>query len=359
MGTGVNGPVYAIEKFDNKIFIAGEFTMAGSTAVHNIAYWDGSSWQPFGCTYGRVNDLLVYKGELYAAGDFDVCAALAEVNFARWNGTHWQQMPGLEGHINTMAILNEQIVLGGKFEQGGVSKNIIAWNPNNWFTTFSNNIANEVKDLEVFDGQLYAATKYSNTADSALLKKLAGQNWITEPSLYFADIDDKVSYNTLCAHADTLVVGGNFNSGGMIVVGSGISNCFNLNGGEWFLVDDEINTMAVFKGKLFAGGKFKKDTDNPNVPLNGIGFKEHKFTNSIQEVPVNGHLELYPNPAKNSLNVNNAGDDINYNIYDMQGRKALTGTTQKEIDVQTLQPGNYLIRVEGQKAGKTGKFVKE
>ena len=359
MSTGVNGPVYAIEKFDNKIFIAGEFTLAGSTAVHNIAYWDGSAWQPFGCTYGRINDLLVYKGELYAAGDFDVCAALAEVNFARWNGSNWQQMPGLTGHVNTMAIWNEKIVLGGSFEHTSAAKNVITWDPNNWFTPFNNNIVNEVKDLEIFKGDLYAATKFSGSADSALLKKLTGQSWTTEPSLSFADIDNTITYNTLCAQADTLVVGGNFNSGGMILVGSGISNCFNLNGGDWFLVDDEINKLVVFQGKLFAGGKFTKDTDNPTIPLNGIGFKEYKFTNNIPEIPRNGGVNLYPNPVKNSLNVNNTGEELNYNIYDLQGRKALSGTTQKEIDVQTLQPGHYLIRVEDKKAGKTGQFVKE
>jgi hypothetical protein len=343
MNKGVNGEVYAIEKFDGKIFIAGHFsmTMAGSTALANVAYWDGSAWQPAGCTYGTVKDLIVYGGQLYAVGDFDVCAAMSEVNFARWTGTMWQQIPFLEGHVNTVEIWNDKLLLGGSFQYYLLSANAILWDPVNNFQAFGNIIQNEVMDFQVYKGTMYAATKFSGGTDSTLLKKLSGSSWVDEP--LGMNITSTTSYNTLCVDVDTFLMGGKFTHPMMM---TGVSNCIGLFGtGDWFLVDDAINKMTVFKGRLYAGGKFKKDMEYQGAPLNGIGYKQRKYPQNINDVKNGSGMIVYPNPAGNSMTIKGLDKPTAFAIYNLAGQKLLDGTTEGQVNISTLPAGNYLIRM--------------
>lgn len=62
-------------------------------------------------------------------------------------------------------------------------------------------------------------------------------------------------------------------------------------------------------------------------------------------------LDIYPNPAKNEINVLQEGVK---EIYSFLGEK-LIETTQKNIDISSLPTGVYLIKSEG----KMHKFVKE
>lgn len=343
MNNGVNGEVHAIQKFDGKIFIAGHFSMtvAGSTALNNVAYWDGSAWQPAGCTYGTIKDLVVYRDELYAVGDFDVCAASSEVNFARWTGTMWQHIPFLEGHVNTVEVWNDKLLLGGSFQYYLLSANAILWDPVNNFQAFTNIIQNEVMDFQAYKGTMYAACKFSGGTDSVLLKKLSGTMWVDEP--LGMNIEPGTSFNTLCADVDTFMLGGKFTHPMMMTP---VSNCFGLLGtGDWFVVDDAINKMVTFKGRLYAGGKFKKDIDNQTYDLNSIGYKQRKYPQNVNEVRNGNSMIIYPNPAGNTIQLKGLDKPTAFAIYNIQGQKLMNGDTEGKIDISSLPSGNYLIRM--------------
>lgn len=61
LGDGINGNVRAMAVFDDgsgagaALFVGGEFSMAGTTAVNNIAKWNGATWSAVG---GGVNDAV-------------------------------------------------------------------------------------------------------------------------------------------------------------------------------------------------------------------------------------------------------------------------------------------------------------
>jgi hypothetical protein len=49
MDTGINGPVMSlIVDSTGGLVVGGSFTTVGSTSVHNIARWDGTSWSTLG-----------------------------------------------------------------------------------------------------------------------------------------------------------------------------------------------------------------------------------------------------------------------------------------------------------------------
>jgi hypothetical protein len=66
---------------------------------------------------------------------------------------------------------------------------------------------------------------------------------------------------------------------------------------------------------------------------------------------------LYPNPAKTRLNVQGMLNDEVYNVYTLQGQLIKQGKTlHKQLEVENLKPGLYLIQI-GEKS--ILKFIKE
>jgi hypothetical protein len=379
MGTGVNGTVQAIVKFDNKIFVAGTFTEAGGVAANNIAYWDGSAWHSAGCTYGTINSLAVYNGALYAAGSFDVCAALSNINFARWNGTSWQQLPGLNGPVNTMFVSGGDLVLGGAFSYNNQAANVIKWNSTSSFTAYANKISNEVKDLEVFGDTLYAVCKRTHATDTlSLIVKLKGNAWeAIDPNPvpnFIPGAAAILSLNTLCVAGNSLMLGGSFRF--IPVVGYFGNNCMDISptrmagAGSWFDVDSVLNKMVVFKGAVIAGGGFKYGNGasmaSPRVTLNGIA-RQVTAPTGVPILPSPKSISLYPNPAHKAGIINIAGDfnASRFAVTDLTGRNLLSGRMDAQSVHQvslpsTMATGIYLIELANDKGEKmTKKFVVE
>ncbi len=358
MGDGVNGPVRAIVKHDNKVWVAGAFTEAGGMTANNVAYWDGSNWHAAGCTFGQINDLVVYNNELYAVGDFDVCAALSEVNFAKWDGTTWQQIPGLDGHVNTAEVVGNDLVLGGDFSYMSMgNQNVIKWNPTSNFQTYAVGINNEVMDLQVFKDTLFAACKQLAVADSILLQKLDNGAWTGVdlfPTNKFWAQGPTVSLNTLVVQNDTLSVGGEFSFATQLTPGVILHNASDIYpyvGGSAIAVDSGVNKMAIFKGRQFTGGKFKYNYSwgTSTNALNGIAVKK-LGTNSIGGSPERLTLKLYPNPAAQSSSIQIEGTHTNavFSLRDITGRLVHTtelGNQTDKIDLPALAPGSYMAEL--------------
>ena len=88
--------VRSLVEYDNNLIVGGVFGCIGSTAVSNVARWDGTSWTGFGGGQGlnfRVSEMLcrnkkvLVEGEIYAAGE------TAVDHYAYWTGDTWQYVP--------------------------------------------------------------------------------------------------------------------------------------------------------------------------------------------------------------------------------------------------------------------------
>ncbi len=96
-------------------------------------------------------------------------------------------------------------------------------------------------------------------------------------------------------------------------------------------------------GGFIISGKFENDSNHISS------------TQYIKSVPLN----VYPNPASNSINID-APEGL-YAIYDMQGQICLNAWHKKDekIDVSELQTGIYNIRINANGKIYFGKFMKE
>ena len=96
-----------------------------------------------------------------------------------------------------------------------------------------------------------------------------------------------------------------------------------------------VNGPGEFTLIGFANGG--SDTATVTVQINGIGIVE-----------CYGDILLFPNPARESVNVLGMPSTATYSITDLSGRKVANGTLEHgKVDVSTLPNGTYVLLLEG------------
>lgn len=338
LGTGVNGPVYAITRFNGKLYVAGNFTMAGGVSVSNIATWDGTNWAAVPlCNTGIIKDLEVSGGFLYAGGSFTGCGTPnPDANLYRTtNGTQWEGI-GHSHPINSLMDQDDRILIASK----GITQMLHSV----WFLGINNIDNKETMAVIRYRDTLYASCKSTASSPTTdLLYRNYNNNWepVVTNSLNTPTIGN--SFSTLFADKDTLMIGGSFSGSRG---GYAIQNHFNINrySNNWLTVDGEICKFINFKGVLIAAGKFKKDINAPQTALGGIAYRHFNNVSTVETVKSN-KLLIYPCPASHVLNIEGLRSSTSYTISTIMGQKMLHGETAKEIDINSLNTGQYIIQI--------------
>jgi hypothetical protein len=74
----------------------------------------------------------------------------------------------------------------------------------------------------------------------------------------------------------------------------------------------------------------------------------------LSQIP--NSISIFPNPVTDKLSFSIEPNTLNtYEIYDYLGQIVLKGELRNEIDVSTLQPGHYVIKITNFTAKK---FIK-
>lgn len=86
---------------------------------------------------------------------------------------------------------------------------------------------------------------------------------------------------------------------------------------------------------------------------------------SVDKVVADNKLAVYPNPAKNLINISNSENILltNANITDLNGRTVktvqLNGVTTAQINISDLASGVYMMNINSDQGSVTKKIVKE
>jgi hypothetical protein len=225
-------------------------------------------WRPgFGApgVDGDVEAMLVYDDgsgpALYVGGAFDDAGGLAATGIARWDGAMWTGVgPGLAhfnvARVKAMALYDDgggtDLYVGGNFTQAG--------------NIFASRIA-----------------RWNGVAWTGLQSGVFGTN--------------QAVVNALVVHDDgsgpALYAAGDFTAAGPV----GVANVARWDGASWSPVGtglggDEVNTLEVHQGQLYAGGDFTVNSGGVNLAVwdgtnwTGLG----NVTNNLKEVY---DLEVY------------------------------------------------------------------
>lgn len=257
---GVNGIVRAVAPDgEGNIYVAGEFTFAGSVNVAQIAKWNGSQWSPVGSGLnGRVNALLVNGSDLYAGGQFTQAGSVTVNRIAKWNGTTWSGLGhGIDqagASVNALAMIGSNLFVGGQFSSVSTVLNcnfIIKWDGTAW-SRLGSGIGGTVSALAVMGTDLYAAGNFNNAGGSpaGYIAKWDGTAW----SALGSGTDQSVL--ALATSGTDLYVGGNFQLAG----GNPAVRIAKWDGSAWTALgsgmNSSVNALAVSGGNLYAGGYF-------------------------------------------------------------------------------------------------------
>ena len=114
----------------------------------------------------------------------------------------------------------------------------------------------------------------------------------------------------------------------------------------------ESGTVAPVISNCLINADTIRNIENGIITIEGL-----PTGNSVSSVK---SIEMYPNPANTMLYFRNLTGKTSISIYDMQGRKVLTGIiTDNQVDIGNLDHGLYTVRIEDGKNIKIEKLVKQ
>ncbi len=199
---GMNGDVESMCTWNGSLCIGGNFSMAGATTVNHICSWNGSTMNPMGNGLSTeemgstmVHSLCVYNNNLCAGGIFDHAGNMGMHNLAMWNGSSWNSMGDIEGEmensLSAMCVYNNQLYIGGTFNSCGSSsaQNLACWNGSSWLNIGSG-MNGHISSLAVYNNELYMGGEFSSAAGTsasnlAKYSTSTGIQKLSDPSFSF------------------------------------------------------------------------------------------------------------------------------------------------------------------------------
>jgi trimeric autotransporter adhesin len=173
VGNGINGGIIDARKmvvYKNELVVAGRFskTVNPTNPGENIGKWNGTQWSELGSgTNDIIDDMKVKDGNLYICGAFSTAGGIPAHNLARWDGSKWCGFGNTlnYGIITSLDFLNDTLYIGGSFIIVNVDTiwNIAKWIGGNYVDTCSSTIG-----IEQIETQQHLITIYPNPATSIL-----------------------------------------------------------------------------------------------------------------------------------------------------------------------------------------------
>lgn len=92
------------------------------------------------------------------------------------------------------------------------------------------------------------------------------------------------------------------------------------------------------------------------------GFHQtHWYFASIEDLAPEWNVQVFPNPMGSVLTIQTGSpENMNYSLYDAQGRIVRQGnliSPETEVDVQTLAPGAYELRLANEQSALLRNFT--
>jgi trimeric autotransporter adhesin len=105
----LGGFVYALFEHNNKLYVGGDFNIAGETVSNGVAVWDINTgeWESLnGGLASNEESSLVYAYSFAAKGDtiivggkFNSAGGVPAKNIAKWDGSQWHAIGDAEGYV--------------------------------------------------------------------------------------------------------------------------------------------------------------------------------------------------------------------------------------------------------------------
>lgn len=317
--SSINGEIYAIQIFENQLYIGGSFTEIDGISMSYISKWNGSNWNSIqNGTNSYVNCFAIFQSQLYVGGHFtSVGNGLSANTLAKWNGLNWSVLDtelSVFSFISSMKVIGNLLYIGGLFSIG-TSHNIGTWNGSGWGTlklgtnAEVHSITNNGADSNVFVGGSF--TMVDDGIEANYIAKWDGSSWNNLGS----GLDDSVY--TMTFFNNELFVGGDFTETGDNALETFYIACWDETnwesvGGVGF--DDSVYSLQVVGNDLYVAGDFSQ----------------------IASLPITNHIAKWNGSTWSSLSGLSAHNDTIFALFydDVEGSLFIGGTEQfSKLDI--------------------------
>lgn len=270
LGSGVNGPVFALTVDAGRVVVGGGFTFGGNVLAHGLAMFEAGDWQAFTDLEvgirGTPYELLFIDGELLVAGDITAAGGCRAQSLARWNGERFFSLSEIEGwgtrgRVFALARFNGELIATGLFRlAGAVDANHIArfdgqqWHP---LGTGLNTVGHV---LLAHEGMLYVGGNFSGQPGTRVAR-WDGNTW--------QSLGEGLNgvVHALVWHDGALHAAGAFTLSGTTPV----NRVARFDGAAWQALGEgtgngiggTVYSLASFQGELIAGGLFLQAGGQP------------------------------------------------------------------------------------------------
>lgn len=265
LGAGVQGTVHSLMASGGQIYAAGEFMQAGGVPAVRISRWNGTEWSPVvsagsgGGVGGRVRAVLDAGNKIYVGGDFTVAGGVVANRIACWSKATrtWSALgTGMKGSpmglaapstVRALAMVGNNLYAGGNFIRAGgvLCWNIARWNGTAW-SAMNGGLFESVNTMLVSGTDLYVGGSFANS-DRNKVARWTGSAWV--------DIGLKGQFalaevNSLCMY------GGALHASVAGLQGNGAFGVLKYTGSQWVNLDitdppaGACSGLSVFSGKL-------------------------------------------------------------------------------------------------------------
>ncbi len=184
-GQGVGLPAVlalAIDPMTGYLYAGGNFTTMGGVAdTANIAYWDGTAWNPLSTGLNGIVYCLMFgpDGNLYIGGGFTNADGTNGDYICYWDGTAFNMLGNTELNDGVYSIDfdgNGILVAGGVFTNAGgdANANYIAMFKNNSWCSLGTGLNGLCETVHVGNNnEIYAAGEFTTAGGISIADKVA------------------------------------------------------------------------------------------------------------------------------------------------------------------------------------------
>lgn len=391
-------------EYNNELYVGGSFSAIGGIVAHNIARWNGTSWNTLGLgnfLQQDISDIIVYNGNLYFTANklykwdgttiqeftyFDTWSqdpqpvygadlhvfnnelyiapsygAISYGRFLKYNGSNFTIIPTIiSGSSNTIGITcvddynNSLYVAGG----GGLYKYVAGnWIDCNGITTTTP----QIHDIETYNNELYVIGYFNSIGGLAVTNNTAKYNGSTWSNIVFpegqyifpAAGNPPFGTNHLKTMNNELYLAQTFPI--IPPISFFPSPLTKYNGNQWITIAQNSwgasfqggGCSIIYNNELYCGGNFGANFNlwpilSYFVKLQGTGNLEDKENLQIQ---------IYPNPFNEIISIKGE-KNLNqpFSIFDQMGREVFKGKLNgisTEVNLSLLSNGIYMLKIEG------------
>jgi hypothetical protein len=113
---GADDVVYTLTLSGSDLLVGGAFTHVGGVEAHGAARWNGSSWSALGDNAEYVSRFREHGGRLFAVGEFQELDGSDVYGVAEWTGERWSTLgSGVVGEAFGLDFVGDELFIGGSF----------------------------------------------------------------------------------------------------------------------------------------------------------------------------------------------------------------------------------------------------